>query len=89
MAIVDHDAPSAEREAARVWLERSWARVRPWGSGGVYPNFPDPDLTDWARGYHGTNLERLVRVKGRYDPDGVFGFHQSIPSPASGCSVRN
>jgi FAD/FMN-containing dehydrogenase len=72
-------APAAERDAARDWLARSWALVHPWGSGGVYPNFPDPDLQDWAHAYHGTNVARLRRVKAAYDPDGVFRFHQSIP----------
>lgn len=34
VAVVDHDAPPAEREAALVWLRRrSWASVRPWGRG--------------------------------------------------------
>lgn len=45
----------------------------------MYPNFPDPDLEDWARAYHGTNLERLALIKAKYDPDGFFRFHQSIP----------
>jgi FAD/FMN-containing dehydrogenase len=75
---VEPDASTTERESARRWLGRSWASVRSWGSGGVYPNFPDPDLADWARAYHGTNLERLARVKERYDPDGFFGFHQAL-----------
>lgn len=79
VAVVDPDASTAERGAARGWLGRSWASVHPWGSGGVYPNFPDPDLENWARAYHGTNLERLVHLKRRYDPDGFFRFHQSIP----------
>jgi len=70
-------APAAG-EAARRWLERSWALAHPWGSGGVYPNFPDPDLTDWERAYHGSNYDRLVRVKAGYDPDDVFSFHQSV-----------
>jgi FAD/FMN-containing dehydrogenase len=76
---VSADAPPAERAAARDWLARSWTLVHPWGSGGVYPNFPDPDLQDWAHAYHGTNYDRLRRVKAAYDPDGVFRFHQSIP----------
>lgn len=85
--VVDPDASTSEREAARGWLERSWATVRPWGSGGVYPNFPDLDLADWARAYHGSNLERLVSVKGRYDPDGFFRFEQSLPGKVSGHGV--
>jgi FAD/FMN-containing dehydrogenase len=76
---VGADAVPAERGAARDWLARSWALVHPWGSGGVYPNFPDPDLQDWAHAYHGTNYDRLRRVKAAYDPGGYFRFHQSIP----------
>jgi hypothetical protein len=64
--------------AAREWLARSWEIAHPWSTGGVYPNFPDPDLDDWARAYHGANLERLREVKARYDPDGVFSFEQSL-----------
>ena len=92
--VVEPEAPAAVREAARRWLGRSWAMVRQWGSGGVYPNFPDPDLDDWARAYHGANLDRLLRVKERYDPDGFFGFHQSLSgyvpesaAPEAGSSV--
>jgi FAD/FMN-containing dehydrogenase len=70
--VVDPAASPAELEAARRWLARSWAAVHPWGSGGVYPNFPDPDLEDEAAAYHGANRERLTRVKARYDPDGFF-----------------
>ncbi len=78
-AAVDVDAPAGARTAAREWLAGSHAYVRRWGTGGVYPNFPDPDLTDWPRAYHGDNYARLRRVKARYDPDGFFRFHQAIP----------
>src|SRR5918998_3013621 len=78
--VVDTDASSAEREAAQRWLARSWASTRPWGSGGVYQNFPDPDLEGWAHAYYGINYDRLLRVKQRYDPDDFFHFHQSLPS---------
>jgi len=77
--VVEATADDAEREAARGWLARSWELVHPYGSGGVYPNFPDPDLDDWARAYHGPNLERLMRVKAEYDPENVFRFAQSVP----------
>jgi FAD/FMN-containing dehydrogenase len=80
--VVAPDASSEEREAARAWLARSWELVHPWGSGGVYPNFPDPDLEGPGRAYHGSNYERLSRVKARYDPDDFFRFHQSVPPRA-------
>jgi FAD/FMN-containing dehydrogenase len=72
--IADPDAPAVGRE----WVTRSWATVHPWGSGRVYPNFPDPDLANWAEAYHGGNYERLQRVKRTYDPDRVFRFEQSL-----------
>jgi FAD/FMN-containing dehydrogenase len=65
-------------DAARDWLADSWGIVRPWGSGGVYPNFPDPDLPDPQQAYHGPNLARVRRVKATYDPDDVLRFHQSV-----------
>ena len=43
------------------------------GSGGVYANFPDTDLSDQHRAYWGDNLERVRRVKEKYDPEAVFG----------------
>jgi hypothetical protein len=77
-AVVDPDATGAQRRAARRWLAESWALVHPWGTGGAYQNFPDPDLDDWAHAYYGTNLDRLVRVKARYDPGDFFRFPQSL-----------
>jgi hypothetical protein len=70
--LVDLAAPDAAREAARRWLARSWGYAHAWGSRGVYPNFPDPDIADWSPAYHGGGLDRLRRVKAHYDPDGLF-----------------
>jgi hypothetical protein len=72
---VDPGADAAGRDAARRWLDQSWATVHPFGTGGVYPNFPDPGLADEVGAYYGVNLARLLRVKARYDPDGFFPFH--------------
>jgi FAD/FMN-containing dehydrogenase len=58
---------------ARQWLHESYRLAAGWRSGGVYQNFPDPDLTDSARAYFGANLHRLRQVKAAYDPDGFFG----------------
>ncbi|MFL6075780.1 MAG: FAD-binding protein [Mycobacteriales bacterium] len=60
-------------EAGRRWLERSWALTHPHGTGGVYPNFPDPDLADPDLACYGANRHRLDQVRAAYDPDRVFG----------------
>jgi FAD/FMN-containing dehydrogenase len=78
-------AAAGERRGARAWLEHSFAIAHPAGTGGVYPNFPEPELgdDDWPRAYHGANWDRLVAIKGRYDPDDVFRGRQTVPSPAT------
>jgi FAD/FMN-containing dehydrogenase len=63
----------AATEAARAWLSDSWELVHPSGSGGAYANFPDTELPDEHRAYWRGNLERVRRVKEKYDPEGVFG----------------
>ena len=60
------------------WLGRSWALAHAFASGRVYPNFPDPDLDDWATAYHGGNAERLRAAKRSYDPERLFRFPQAI-----------
>jgi FAD/FMN-containing dehydrogenase len=74
-------APTVDPAPARDWLAEAWESVHPYGTGGAYVNFPDPELADPERAYHGQNLERLQRIKEAYDPDGVFRFPQSL-SPA-------
>ncbi|WP_049561830.1 FAD-binding oxidoreductase [Nonomuraea sp. SBT364] len=70
-------ASDSRRRDAHAWLCREWARLSPWTSG-VYPNYPDADLRDWARAYYGDNLARLREVKEAYDPEGLFRFAQSV-----------
>jgi FAD/FMN-containing dehydrogenase len=76
--VVQPDASTGENDAAHRQVARSWGSVHPWGSGRVFQNFADPDLEDWAEAYYGPNLDRLVRVKTRYDPMNVFRFDQSL-----------
>jgi FAD/FMN-containing dehydrogenase len=79
---VDAASPNEAKAPAQRWLTESWKSARPWGSGHVFPNFPDPTLEGWQRAYYGTNYDRLLKVKRTYDPDNIFRFHQSLPSTA-------
>ena len=79
-------ASQEQTQAARRWLARSWNVTHPYGSGGVYANFPDPELSDPARAYYRSNLDRLHVVKRNYDLDGVF--HSGPAGSLVGTEVR-
>jgi FAD/FMN-containing dehydrogenase len=70
------------RDTAHAWVDRSWSLAHRAGSGRTYPNYPDSTLDDWPTAYHGANLARLLEIKHRYDPDGVFDFAQGLSRAA-------
>lgn len=51
------------------WVTQSWQSVQPWGSRGVYPNFPDLELARHDRAYYGSNLSRIEQILTAYTPD--------------------
>src|SRR5690606_22660866 len=63
-------------------LHRSWAAIAPFGTGGVYPNFPDPDRALPAAAYHGPHHDRLRRIRSATDPDAVLSTRLEEPCPA-------
>jgi hypothetical protein len=78
-AVVPTDATASERAAARDWASASWASVHRYATGGVFPNWADADLEDWEHAYYGSNRERLLELKARYDLGNLFRFPQSLP----------
>src|SRR6185436_20633261 len=67
--VVDPPPDAAARERALRWLDRSWELVHPFGTGGVYPNFPDPGLADPDGAYFGANRDRVAAARAAYDPE--------------------
>jgi FAD/FMN-containing dehydrogenase len=60
-----------------------WARdffnvSAPYASAGAYVNFMTEEEGDRVAAAYGSNYERLVQVKRRYDPENVFHLNQNI-----------
>ena len=71
-------ASSAGINNQHAWLRNYWSSMRRYASGQAYQNYIDPDLTNWQQAYYGGNYARLVGIKKKYDPTGLFTFPQAI-----------
>ena len=45
---------------------------------GAYVNCPDSDLKKWPRAYYGENLEKLIKIKKKWDRKKIFSFPQGL-----------
>jgi len=72
------DRGDAERHVR--WTRDLWTALRPFASRGIYVNFLAEDDSDRVRAAYSPDAwERLVSVKGRYDPTNLFRLNQNIP----------
>ncbi|OXA46775.1 Reticuline oxidase [Folsomia candida] len=61
------------------WMEEFWAAMKSFDGGETYQNFPDLDVKDYLKRYYGSNLDKLVSTKKRWDPTNYFVNQQSLP----------
>ena len=69
------------RTAANIsrWTRQYWEAVHPFSNGGGYVNFMMDDEDDSRlRATYGDNYDRLVALKGKYDPTNFFSINQNI-----------
>jgi FAD/FMN-containing dehydrogenase len=72
-----------DRARREEWVT-DFAAALDRGDGGAYVNFLGDEGEERVRAaYPGPTWERLVEIKGRYDPTNLFRLNQNIP-PASG-----
>jgi FAD/FMN-containing dehydrogenase len=74
------DDPSKNEEYIK-WVKRTYARLGPYQTGGAYINFMGGDETGGANaafGTGGTHIDRLRKIKLRYDPNNVFHHNFNI-----------
>ena len=68
----------------RRWVRDAWTRVRPYSTGGNYVNFQTADEgEERIRESYGPNVDRLVEVKTKYDPDNLFRVNRNIAPRAT------
>ncbi len=68
----------AESERHIRWADELWQAMQPFSSGGVYVNYLSNEGEERIKSAYGTNYERLVTLKSKYDPMNLFGFNQNI-----------
>jgi FAD/FMN-containing dehydrogenase len=74
----DDPADDADRIA---WVRSAWDAVGEFGNGGIYLNFTglaDEEPTAGVDTAFGRNLERLAKIKAKYDPDNFFRVNNNI-----------
>lgn len=60
------------------WADALWSAMQPFSSGGVYVNYLSNEGEERVKAAYGTNYERLVTLKNKYDPLNLFRLNQNI-----------
>ncbi len=61
------------------WTREFWTAMRPFSTGGVYVNLLSHDEgQERVIAAYGSNYERLVALKSKYDPTNLFRVNQNI-----------
>ena len=74
---VDPDPANAARISQ--WAKDYWEELRPTSAGSAYLNMIHEEGQDRVRAAYGTNYDRLVAIKRRYDPENLFRINHNIP----------
>ena len=60
------------------WSRELFQEAQPHATGGVYVNFMPEDEADRVGNAYGGNYDRLVEIKGEYDPTNLFRVNHNI-----------
>lgn len=76
-----HEPDAAKGEAARSAVTEAMNTIRSATPGaGAYVNEADYFEPDWQKSFWGDNYARLLDIKRKYDPDGLFWCHHCVGS---------
>jgi FAD/FMN-containing dehydrogenase len=70
-------SPSAEEN--KQWVRSAWQALKPFSTGGNYINFQtDDESGERIEESYRDNLDRLARIKAKYDPNNLFRVNRNI-----------
>jgi FAD/FMN-containing dehydrogenase len=70
---------AAAQDASCIeWARAFFKASAPYASAGAYVNFMTEEESSRVAAAYGSNYDRLVQLKKRYDPENVFHFNQNI-----------
>ena len=75
-------ADREQEDACIAWARELFDALSPHTADRAYTNYLSADDHDRVREGYGTNLERLVQLKRRYDPDNLFHLNHNIDPDA-------
>jgi FAD/FMN-containing dehydrogenase len=61
-----------------AWAREFFNASAPYASAGAYVNFMTAEESDRVASAYGSNYDRLVEIKKRYDPENIFHLNQNI-----------
>ncbi|MGA7934869.1 MAG: FAD-binding oxidoreductase [Kovacikia sp.] len=68
----------AQDERCITWAREFFQASAPYASAGAYVNFMTEEEGDRVTAAYGSNYDRLVKIKKRYDPENIFHLNQNI-----------
>jgi FAD binding domain/Berberine and berberine like len=84
--ILSQWADPAESERNVEWTRSLFEAMEPFFEEGVYVNNLGDEGEDRVREAYGANYERLLALKGKYDPTNLFRLNQNIRPPTETAS---
>jgi FAD/FMN-containing dehydrogenase len=81
--VINALSPNASDTAKNIaWVRGFWDAMRPYSAGRVYVNYLGEEGTERVQEAYGSNYNRLLALKRKFDPNNFFRMNQNIP-PAS------
>ena len=82
-------ADATRDNAVVAWARSLFTAAAPFSTGSVYVNFLSTDDETRVRAAYGSNYDRLVALKNRYDPTNLFRVNQNIQPTAFSLPARD